>query len=133
MKDLRKLRSVRLQGLRRVPFVVSRTVAHKAPLSMEFSSQGCWSGVPFPTPEDLPDQGLNLSLLRWQADSLPLESPGNKSTARKKRGIVFAQVCLSIHTFSAANSGMNFHPHCFYHLNFSVNPNLGFPHLVNKI
>ena len=59
-------------------FVVSRTVAHKAPLSMEFSSQD-WSGVLFPTPEDLPDQGLNLSLLHWQADSLPLESPGNKT------------------------------------------------------
>ena len=35
---------------------------HQAPLSMEFSTQGYWSGLPFPTPGD-PPPGLNLSLL----------------------------------------------------------------------
>ena len=39
-------------------FVTLRTVAHQAPLSMEFSGQGYWSGLPFPTPEDLPDPGI---------------------------------------------------------------------------
>ena len=34
------------------------TVAHQAPLSMEFSRQECWSGVPFPTPGDLSDLGI---------------------------------------------------------------------------
>ena len=34
------------------------TVAHQAPLSMEFSIQKYWSGMPFPTPEDLPDPGI---------------------------------------------------------------------------
>ena len=51
------------------------TVAHQAPLSMEFSSQEYWSGLLFPPPGDLLTQGLNLcllSLLHWQADSLPL-------------------------------------------------------------
>ena len=33
------------------------TVAHQAPLSMEFSRQEHWSGVPFPSPEHLPDPG----------------------------------------------------------------------------
>ena len=33
------------------------TVAHQAPLSMEFSRQESWSGLPFPTPGDLPDPG----------------------------------------------------------------------------
>ena len=43
------------------------TVAHQAPLSMGFSRQEYWSGLPFPTPGDLPDQGWNLHLLlgRW--------------------------------------------------------------------
>ena len=39
------------------------TVAHQAPLSMGFYRQEYWSGLPFPPPEDLPDQGLNLCLL----------------------------------------------------------------------
>ena len=39
------------------------TVACQAPLSMGFSRQGYWSGLPFPSPGDLPTQGLNLGLL----------------------------------------------------------------------
>ena len=38
------------------------TVVHQAPLSMGFSWQEYWSQLPFPSPEDLPDQGSNLSL-----------------------------------------------------------------------
>ena len=38
-------------------------IAHQAPLSMGFSRQEYWSGVPFPSSGDFPDQGLNLSLL----------------------------------------------------------------------
>ena len=34
------------------------TVAHQAPLSMEFSRQGYWSGLPLPPPGDLPDPGI---------------------------------------------------------------------------
>ena len=34
------------------------TVAHQAPLSMEFSRQEDWSGFPFPFPGDLPDPGI---------------------------------------------------------------------------
>ena len=40
-----------------------RAVAHKAPLSMEFSRQEYWSGLPFPPPGDLPNPGLSLRLL----------------------------------------------------------------------
>ena len=39
---------------------------------MGFPRQDCWSGLPFPFPEDLPDQGLNPCLLHWQANSFPL-------------------------------------------------------------
>ena len=34
------------------------TVARQAPLTMGFSRQGYWSGLPFPSPEDLPDPGI---------------------------------------------------------------------------
>ena len=36
------------------------TIARQAPLSMEFSRQECWSGLPFPTLGDLPDSGIKL-------------------------------------------------------------------------
>ena len=38
-------------------------VAHQAPLSMRFSRQEYWSGLPFPSPGDLPNPGPNLGLL----------------------------------------------------------------------
>ena len=38
--------------------VMPQTVAHQAPLSMEFSRQGYWSGLPFPTTEDFPYSGI---------------------------------------------------------------------------
>ena len=34
------------------------TIAHQAPLSVEFSRQGQWRGLPFPTPRDLPNPGI---------------------------------------------------------------------------
>ena len=37
------------------PFVSPGTIAHQAPVSMEFPRQEYWSGVPFPPPGDLPD------------------------------------------------------------------------------
>ena len=44
-------------------FVTPRTVAHQAPLSMGFSTQEYWSGLPFPTPGDLLDPGIKLGSL----------------------------------------------------------------------
>ena len=44
-------------------FVTPWTVTHKAPLSMEFSRQGYWSGLPFPSPGDLPNPGIKLTSL----------------------------------------------------------------------
>ena len=52
------------------------TVAPQAPLSMEFSRQEHWSGLPFPSSGDLPDPQINLGSLALQADSLPSEPPG---------------------------------------------------------
>ena len=39
------------------------TVAHQAPLSMKFSRQEYWSGLPFPPPGDLPDPGIEPASL----------------------------------------------------------------------
>ena len=53
-------------------FATLWTVACQAPLSMGFSRQEYWSGLPFPPPGDLPDPETEprpLRLLHWQADS----------------------------------------------------------------
>ena len=47
--------------------VTPRTVTHQTPLSMEFSRQEYWSGLPFPTPGDLPDLGIESVSLVFPA------------------------------------------------------------------
>ena len=44
--------------------------------TMEFSKQEYWSGLPFPSPGDLPNPGIEPGLSALQADSLPVEPPG---------------------------------------------------------
>ena len=51
-------------------------VAHQTPLSVEFSKQEYWSGLPFPSPEDLPEPGIEPWFPALWADSLPAEPPG---------------------------------------------------------
>ena len=52
------------------------TVACQAPLSMESSRQEYWSGLPFPSPGDLPDPGIKLRSYTLQADPFSSEPPG---------------------------------------------------------
>ena len=52
------------------------TVARQAPLSMEFSRQEYWSGLPFPPPGDLPNPGIEPGSPTLQVDSLASEPPG---------------------------------------------------------
>ena len=46
------------------------TVAYQAPPSMEFSRQAYWSGLPFPSPGDLPGPGIKPGSPALQADTL---------------------------------------------------------------
>ena len=52
------------------------TVAHQAPVSMGFSRQGDWSGLPCPFPENLPNPGMEPGSPAFEADSLPTELQG---------------------------------------------------------
>ena len=75
-------------------FVTPWTVAHQSPLPVEFSRQEYWSGLPLPSPEDLPDSGIECRSLALQVDSLPSQPPGKyldtvkwkelKTTLKKK-------------------------------------------------
>ena len=58
-------------------FATPWTVAHQAPPSMEFSGQEYWSGLPSPSPGDLPDPRIEPRSPALQADALPSEPPGN--------------------------------------------------------
>ena len=53
------IKKVKVKLLSRVPlFATSWTVAYQAPLSMGFSRQKYWSGLPFSSPGNLPDPGI---------------------------------------------------------------------------
>ena len=57
-------------------FATPWTVVYQAPLSMGFSRQEYWSGLPFPSPGDLPNPGIELGSPTLQAHALPSEPPG---------------------------------------------------------
>ena len=61
-------------------FATPWTVAYQAPPSMGFSRQECWSGLPFPSPGNLPNPGIEPRSPALQADALPSEPPGKPKT-----------------------------------------------------
>ena len=64
------------------------TVTHQAPLSMEFSRQEYRSGLPFPSPGDLPDPEIEPTSPTLQADSLPSEPLKGCYWTTKNTGIL---------------------------------------------
>ena len=67
---------VKVKLLSRVQlFETPWTVAYQAPPSMGFSRLEYWSGVPFPSPGDLPDPGIEPGSPAFQADALTSEPP----------------------------------------------------------
>ena len=67
---------VKVKSLSRVRlFATPWTVAYQAPLSMGFSGQEYWSGLPFPSPEDLLDPGIEPGSPVLEADALTSEPP----------------------------------------------------------
>ena len=62
---------------------------------MGFSRQENWSGLPFSSPGDLPDQGSNLPLQHWQGDSLPLSYLGSSHLEyiRAEMSLKWMKIC----------------------------------------
>ena len=56
------------------------TVAHQAPPSMEFSRQEYWSGLPFPSPGDLPNPRIAAGFPALQADTVLVSQQGGLCT-----------------------------------------------------
>ena len=66
------------------------SVAHQTPPSMEFSRQEYWGGLPFPSPGNLLNLGIEPGSPALQADTSPSEPPGNPER--------FGRLCLMIET-----------------------------------
>ena len=87
-------------------FATPWTVAHQAPLSMEFSRQEYWSGLPFHFPGNLPDPGIGSWLSHIVSlDCLPSEPP-------EKPWCVCVCVCVCIHTYAKIHTKIP-HTDCF--------------------
>ena len=79
------------------------TVAHQALVSMGFSRQEYWSGLPFPSPGDLSDPGIKPTSPALQVDSLPLShwgSPYQKINSQNNR------IHRLLHSYKFVTSGV---------------------------
>ena len=78
-------------------FATPWTVAHQAPLSMKFSRQEYWSGLPFPSPRTLPDPGIDSASPALAGGSFTAESLGKPCVV-----LCLSPFCLSPvgHSFS---------------------------------
>ena len=96
-------------------FTTLWTLAHQAPLSMEFARQACWSGLPFPPPGDLPNLGTKPTSL--ESSSLAggfftTEPPGKHSASYTSFYIFSSSVFLEklmnysrkIHSYQISSS-----------------------------
>ena len=78
------LRKVKVKSLNCVRlFATPWTVARQAPLSMGFSRQEYWSGLPFPSLGDLSNPGIKPRSPALQADALSSEPPGKPLTKKR--------------------------------------------------
>ena len=77
---------MKVKSLSRVRlFATPWTGAHQAPLSLGFSRQEYWSGLPFPSPGELPDPGIEPRSPALQADALTSEPPGKPTLQQENR------------------------------------------------
>ena len=110
------------QSLSRVQlFATLWTIAHQAPLSMGFSRQEYWSGLPFPSQRDLPNPGIepgspgSTGSPASQADALPSEPPGKHglyspwNSPGQNTGMGSLSFLQGIFPTQGLNSGL---PHC---------------------
>ena len=91
-------------------FATPWTVAYQAPPSLWFSRQEYWSGLPFPSPGDLPNPGIEPGSPALQADALPSE-PLDRSNIDNFFSIKFwksSQVCFALFIGCQAGPGMYF-------------------------
>ena len=91
-------------------FATPWTVARQAPLSVKFSRQEYWSGLPFPSTRDLPNPGIEPRSPALQADSLPSELPGKPRDQTR----IFYVSCISRRVFFITSATWETHSNPAY-------------------
>ena len=88
-------------------FATPWTVAHQAPPSIGFSRQEYWSGLPFPSPGDLPDPGIEPRSPALQAAALTSQPPGKPmcSDSNIENVIILTQGGVSLGGDMTVNNG----------------------------
>ena len=100
---------MKVKSLSRVRlFVTPWTVAYQVPPSMGFSRQECWSGLPFPSPGDLPNPGIEPGSSALQADTLPSE-PTCVANHHKYKQLKTRQINTLLHNKSLAYVSLVLH------------------------
>ena len=79
-------------------FATPWTLAYQAPPSLGFSRQDYWTGVPFPSPGDLPNPGIEPGSPVLQADALLSEPPGKSLLVWCKSNCGFTLLSLPFDT-----------------------------------
>ena len=85
-------------------FATPWSLAQQAPLSLNFSRQECWSGLPFPSPGDLPNPGLEPRSPALQADSLLSEPQGSPWVSKE---LCFSENCSWCFAFDCSLTPQN--------------------------
>ena len=101
------------------------TGAHQASPSMGFSRQEYWSGLPFPSPGDLPNPGIEPASLMspdWQVGSLPLLPPGKYLCCLFKTLVKLINFCKAVFYLSSMShlSGVLVNLHHYRNLLYCV-------------
>ncbi len=94
------------------------TAAHQAPPSMGFSRQEYWSGVPLPSPGDLPNPGIKPRSPALQVDSLPAEPQGKP----KNTGVGSLSLLKWIFSTQELNWGLLHCRQILYQLSYQGSP-----------
>ena len=88
---------MKVKSLSRVRlFATPWTEAYQAPQAMEFSRQEYWSGLPYPSPGDLPNPGIEPGSPTLQADALPSKPPGKYSPKTYPLSPVFSNIIKEV-------------------------------------
>ena len=92
-----KWKKVKVKLFSRVQlFVTPRTVAYQAPPSMGFSRQEYWSGLPFLSPADLPNPGIEPGSPALQTNALPSKPPGKcKSHIQSRHDVEYSEIYMN--------------------------------------
>ena len=84
------------------------TVAHQAPLSLEFSEQEYWGGLPFPPPEDLPNTGTEPASLALAGRLFTTAQPGKPLPKRALLLLLWLRIHFQEHMHKLLFTSLSF-------------------------